>query len=125
MVVEYSDGGARRLAGLDVYKIKLLMDDMNFTTVWHKEEQFGILNGIEWTGLIRGLKKTNYNMTANTLTVTQQRNEAISFSFPTQQVVVRLFHQKPNSYSNNWYTFVMVFHTFWAICPKNMIFCIL
>ena len=106
-MVNFSNGTSGRLAGLDINKIKLLMDDMNFTAVWHSETQYGIWNGSEWNGLIKGLQTKTYNMTVNPITVTQQRSKAISFSFPTEKIVVRLYVQRPMSYTNNC--------CFWAI----------
>ena len=110
LTVDHVDGRRSRLVGLDINKIKLLMEDMNFTAVWHTETQFGILDGNRWTGLVGGLTSNTFNMTANTITGSQQRSQVISLSFPTQRAVVKLHLQRPVSYSNNWYTFVMVFH---------------
>ena len=58
----HTDGRMKHLVGMDINKLSILMEDMNFTTTWHEETQFGVYDKLygKWSGMIGGLASDKY-----------------------------------------------------------------
>ena len=111
------DTGGLTLEGFSAQRFALLQSALNFSIEWIYVDDlsFGAFENETWNGIIGLLLNSTIDTSIHELSMTAERNEAISYATPSQSYKAHLFSLKPGP-TLSWHTFRDVFDTiYWAM----------